>query len=84
MSAIIFFCLQCPVFDLLTNVELRGRHQTVTRKGAITLQRSQSNNSGMFFVVLVATPSDFDCRTVESVVPGMTLLLYIYIYISVY
>ncbi|KAK2170013.1 hypothetical protein LSH36_5g17033 [Paralvinella palmiformis] len=62
--------IMCPVFDLLTNVQLRGRHQTVTRKGAITLQRSASNTNGTFFVVLVATPSDFDCRTLETVIPA--------------
>jgi len=74
------YCLQCPVFDLLTNVQLRGRHQTVTRKGAITLQRSASNTNGTFFVVLVATPSDFDCRTLETVIPGWLLLLCIALY----
>ena len=63
-------CIQCPVYDLLTNVKLRGQHQTVTRKGAITVQRRPNNNNGTFFVVLVATPSDFDCRTVETVMPG--------------
>ena len=29
--------LQCPVFDLVRNVEFSGEYQTVTKKGAITV-----------------------------------------------
>ena len=31
------FCFQCPVFDLVRNVEFSGEYQTVTKKGAITV-----------------------------------------------
>ena len=31
------FFFQCPVFDLVRNVEFSGEYQTVTKKGAITV-----------------------------------------------
>jgi len=31
-------CLQCPVYDMVDNVEFVGFHQTVTRSGAITVK----------------------------------------------
>ena len=58
---------QCPVYDLVRNVEFTGEYQTVTRQGAITVQKKQFQ-SGAFFVVLVVKPHDFDCSGVERVV----------------
>jgi len=31
-------CLQCPVYDMVDNVNFVGFHQTVTRSGAITVK----------------------------------------------
>jgi len=30
--------LQCPVYDMVDDVEFVGYHQTVTRSGAITIE----------------------------------------------
>jgi len=38
LSEMLKYCLQCPVYDMVDNVEFVGFHQTVTRSGAITVQ----------------------------------------------
>ncbi|XP_038047935.1 SID1 transmembrane family member 1-like [Patiria miniata] len=59
---------QCPVYDQHRNVEFVGQFQTVTKQGAITVQKKKYP-SGYFFVVAVVQPTDKDClgQTIEYV-----------------
>jgi len=58
--------LQCPVYDLVDNVNFVGYHQTITRSGAITIQSNSSSFGNSFFVVVVVKPNDFDCKLIET------------------
>ncbi|XP_022107410.1 SID1 transmembrane family member 1-like isoform X2 [Acanthaster planci] len=51
---------KCPVYDQHRNVEFLGQFQTVTKQGAITVQKT-NYPGGYFFVVVVVQPTDKDC-----------------------
>ena len=51
---------QCPVYDLVTNVQFSGHYQTVTTKGAITVPRTLFKEPA-FFIVVVVQPNDYAC-----------------------
>ncbi|XP_048588404.1 SID1 transmembrane family member 1 [Nematostella vectensis] len=51
---------QCPVYDLARNVEFTGYYQTVTTKGAITIQKTQMKQ---FYVVVIVKSTDNECQT---------------------
>ncbi|KAK7883137.1 hypothetical protein WMY93_029311 [Mugilogobius chulae] len=50
----------CPVYDLDNNVAFIGIYQTITKKGAITVQRKDFP-SNSFYVVLVVKTEDEAC-----------------------
>ncbi|XP_034557697.1 SID1 transmembrane family member 2 isoform X1 [Notolabrus celidotus] len=52
--------IQCPVFDLDNNVAFTGMYQTMTKKGAITVQRKDFP-SNSFYVVIVVKTEDEAC-----------------------
>uniref|UniRef100_A0A8C5G101 SID1 transmembrane family member 2 n=1 Tax=Gouania willdenowi TaxID=441366 RepID=A0A8C5G101_GOUWI len=52
--------IQCPVFDLDNNVAFLGMYQTMTKKGAITVQKKDFP-SNSFYVVLVVKTEDEAC-----------------------
>jgi len=58
----------CPVYDLLDSIEFIGFRQSVTKRGAITIQKSKFK-SGSFFVVLVVKPNDYDCSLIDTIQP---------------
>lgn len=54
--------IQCPVYDLDNNVAFIGMYQTITKKGAITVQRKDfSSNFPSFYVVVVVKTEDEAC-----------------------
>lgn len=52
--------IQCPVYDLDNNVAFIGMFQTITKKGAITVQRKDFP-SNSFYVVIVVKTEDEAC-----------------------
>ncbi|KAM4651281.1 SID1 transmembrane family member 2 isoform 2-T2 [Discoglossus pictus] len=50
--------LQCPVYDLDNNVAFIGMYQTMTKKGAITVQRKDFSHGGFYVVVVVKTEDE--------------------------
>ncbi|XP_053547367.1 SID1 transmembrane family member 2 isoform X2 [Bombina bombina] len=50
--------LQCPVYDLDNNVAFIGMYQTMTKKGAITVQRKDFSRGGFYVVVVVKTEDE--------------------------
>ncbi|KAL3057085.1 hypothetical protein OYC64_007550 [Pagothenia borchgrevinki] len=52
--------VQCPVYDLDNNVAFIGMYQTMTKKGAITVQRKDFP-SNSFYVVIVVKTEDEAC-----------------------
>ncbi|XP_074534838.1 SID1 transmembrane family member 2 isoform X1 [Halichoeres trimaculatus] len=52
--------IQCPVYDLDNNVAFTGMYQTMTKKGAITVQRKDFP-SNSFYVVIVVKTEDEAC-----------------------
>ncbi|XP_062873161.1 SID1 transmembrane family member 2 isoform X2 [Trichomycterus rosablanca] len=52
--------IQCPVFDLDNNVAFIGMYQTMTMKGAITVQKKDFP-SNSFYVVIVVKTEDEAC-----------------------
>ncbi|XP_072310988.1 SID1 transmembrane family member 2 isoform X2 [Eucyclogobius newberryi] len=48
----------CPVFDLDNNVAFIGIYQTMTKKGAITVQRKDFPNNSFYVVVVVKTEDE--------------------------
>ncbi|XP_078283098.1 SID1 transmembrane family member 2 isoform X1 [Rhinoraja longicauda] len=48
----------CPVNDLDNNVAFSGTYQTMTKKGAITVQRKDFRNSSFYVVVVVKTEDE--------------------------
>ncbi|KAM6987267.1 SID1 transmembrane family member 2 isoform 2-T2 [Tautogolabrus adspersus] len=52
--------IQCPVYDLDNNVAFIGMYQTMTKKGAITVQRKDFP-SNSFYVVIVVKTEDEAC-----------------------
>ena len=63
--------LQCPVFDLVRNIEFSGSYQTVSKRGAITVPRELFKEWNAFFVVLVVKPNDYDCYGVDKISPDV-------------
>ncbi|KAK7944404.1 hypothetical protein WMY93_000132 [Mugilogobius chulae] len=51
---------ECPVYDLDQNVDFIGKYQTITKTGAITVQRKDFP-SGSFYVVVVVKIEDVAC-----------------------
>lgn len=58
--------VQCPVFDLDKDVEFSGMYQTVTKQGAITVERTKYEDES-FFIVLVMKPKDYDCIGIDEI-----------------
>ncbi|CAH1796745.1 unnamed protein product [Owenia fusiformis] len=58
--------IHCPVFDLDRNIEYTGQYQSMTTQAAITVER-KNYDEGMFFVVIVVKPRDYNCKGIESV-----------------
>ncbi|XP_023929961.1 SID1 transmembrane family member 1-like [Lingula anatina] len=59
--------LHCPVFDLDRNVEFTGEYQTMTKKAAISVQKSVFGKA--VYIVLVVKPRDYECLGTEKVAP---------------
>ncbi|XP_078512031.1 SID1 transmembrane family member 1 [Lissotriton helveticus] len=58
--------IMCPVYDLDHSVEFNGVYQSMTKKAAITIRRSDFP-SGQFYVVFVIKPEDYACGGSEPV-----------------
>uniref|UniRef100_A0A3P8UPK4 SID1 transmembrane family member 2 n=1 Tax=Cynoglossus semilaevis TaxID=244447 RepID=A0A3P8UPK4_CYNSE len=50
--------IQCPVYDLDNNVAFTGMYQTMTKKGAITVQRKEFPSNSFYVVVVVKTEDE--------------------------
>ncbi|XP_053308612.1 SID1 transmembrane family member 2 isoform X2 [Spea bombifrons] len=50
--------IKCPVYDLDNNVAFIGMYQTMTKKGAITVQRKDFSSGGFYVVVVVKTEDE--------------------------
>ncbi|XP_058490243.1 SID1 transmembrane family member 2 isoform X3 [Solea solea] len=50
--------IQCPVYDLDNNVAFTGMYQTITKKGAITVQRKDFPSYSFYVVVVVKTEDE--------------------------
>uniref|UniRef100_A0A8C6WPL6 SID1 transmembrane family, member 2 n=1 Tax=Neogobius melanostomus TaxID=47308 RepID=A0A8C6WPL6_9GOBI len=50
--------IQCPVYDLDNNVAFIGMYQTITKKGAITVQRKDFPLNSFYVVVVVKTEDE--------------------------
>ncbi|XP_013881472.1 SID1 transmembrane family member 2 [Austrofundulus limnaeus] len=50
--------IQCPVYDLDNNVAFIGMYQTMTKKGAITVQRKDYPSNSFYVVVVVKTEDE--------------------------
>uniref|UniRef100_A0A672ZYI7 SID1 transmembrane family, member 2 n=1 Tax=Sphaeramia orbicularis TaxID=375764 RepID=A0A672ZYI7_9TELE len=50
--------IQCPVYDLDNNVAFIGMYQTMTKKGAITVQRKDFPSYSFYVVVVVKTEDE--------------------------
>ncbi|TWW76679.1 SID1 transmembrane family member 2 isoform X2 [Takifugu flavidus] len=50
--------IQCPVYDLDNNVAFTGMYQTMTKKGAVTVQRKDFPSSSFYVVVVVKTEDE--------------------------
>uniref|UniRef100_A0A3Q1CJZ3 SID1 transmembrane family, member 2 n=1 Tax=Amphiprion ocellaris TaxID=80972 RepID=A0A3Q1CJZ3_AMPOC len=50
--------IQCPVYDLDNNVAFLGMYQTMTKKGAITVQRKDFPRNSFYVVVVVKTEDE--------------------------
>lgn len=62
--------IKCPVFDLDKDVEYSGVYQTVTKQGAITVEKTKFED-GSFYIVLVMKPKDLECNGVDEILlPG--------------
>ncbi|XP_074653774.1 SID1 transmembrane family member 1-like isoform X2 [Tubulanus polymorphus] len=60
--------IHCPVFDLDRNVQFTGTYQTMTKTAALTLMKKDYKD-GIFYIVFVVKPSDFDCNGIEFIQP---------------
>lgn len=58
--------VECPVYDMVGTVEHAGYRQTMTRRGAITVERNTFYNAS-FFIVLVVKPNDLDCEKFQRI-----------------
>ncbi|CAC5400277.1 SID1 transmembrane family member 1,SID1 transmembrane family member 2 [Mytilus coruscus] len=62
--------IQCPVFDLDKDVEFSGTYQTVTKQGAITVEKKKYTEES-FYIVLVMKPKDYECNGIDEIqLPG--------------
>ncbi|CAG2208520.1 SID1 transmembrane family member 2,SID1 transmembrane family member 1 [Mytilus edulis] len=62
--------IQCPVFDLDKDVEFSGTYQTVTKQGAITVEKKKYMEES-FYIVLVLKPKDYECNGIDEIqLPG--------------
>ncbi|VDI62650.1 Hypothetical predicted protein, partial [Mytilus galloprovincialis] len=60
----------CPVFDLDKDVEFSGTYQTVTKQGAITVEKKKYMEES-FYIVLVLKPKDYECNGIDEIqLPG--------------
>uniref|UniRef100_A0AAX7V2T2 SID1 transmembrane family, member 2 n=1 Tax=Astatotilapia calliptera TaxID=8154 RepID=A0AAX7V2T2_ASTCA len=50
--------IQCPIYDLDNNVAFIGMYQTMTKKGAITVQRKDFPSNSFYVVVVVKTEDE--------------------------
>uniref|UniRef100_A0AAR2LVM2 SID1 transmembrane family, member 2 n=1 Tax=Pygocentrus nattereri TaxID=42514 RepID=A0AAR2LVM2_PYGNA len=50
--------IQCPVYDLDNNVAFIGMYQTMTKKGAVTVQRKDFPSNSFYVVVVVKTEDE--------------------------
>ena len=55
------FVYQCPIYDLLRNVDFTGSYQTVTKQGGVIVRRSMFKEDS-FAVVVVVQPDDYECN----------------------
>ncbi|KFD55318.1 hypothetical protein M514_03658 [Trichuris suis] len=60
--------IQCPVFDLDTNVKFLGMYQTTTKKASLTVHREKAERVHVVFVVK-ANP--YECSHVSRIVPTL-------------
>uniref|UniRef100_A0A8C3ADZ2 SID1 transmembrane family member 2 n=1 Tax=Cyclopterus lumpus TaxID=8103 RepID=A0A8C3ADZ2_CYCLU len=58
ISRLLSACFQCPVYDLDNNVAFIGMYQTMTKKGAITVQRKDFPSNSFYVVVVVKTEDE--------------------------
>ncbi|XP_012944274.1 SID1 transmembrane family member 1 isoform X2 [Aplysia californica] len=54
--------VKCPVFDLDTNVEYEGKHQTMSSQAAMFLEKSDYPDMNSFYVVFITKPNNEDCE----------------------
>ncbi|KAK0069211.1 SID1 transmembrane family member 1-like isoform X1, partial [Biomphalaria pfeifferi] len=54
--------IKCPVFDLETNVEFEGKHQTMTTQAAMFLEKDDFKEMNGFYVVFIVKPSNEVCE----------------------
>ncbi|XP_045475523.1 SID1 transmembrane family member 1-like isoform X3 [Harmonia axyridis] len=57
----------CPVFDLNEDIMFRGKYQTISRKGGLTIKRKDFSEG--FFIVFVMKPDNYDCSQELSIYP---------------
>ncbi|XP_045477539.1 SID1 transmembrane family member 1-like isoform X2 [Harmonia axyridis] len=50
----------CPVFDLNENIKYQGKYQSITRRGAITVDKQEFKHG--FFLVFIARPNNYECN----------------------
>uniref|UniRef100_A0A5S6QL09 SID1 transmembrane family member 1 n=1 Tax=Trichuris muris TaxID=70415 RepID=A0A5S6QL09_TRIMR len=62
--------IQCPVFDLDTNVKFLGMYQTTTKKASLTVHKRKAERVHVVFVVK-ANP--YDCSRVSRIVPTVPI-----------
>ena len=58
------FC-QCPIYDLISNVDFTESYQTVTTHGGIIVRR-ETFEEDSFAVVVVVLPDDYKCNDTEA------------------
>ncbi|XP_044754541.1 SID1 transmembrane family member 1-like isoform X2 [Coccinella septempunctata] len=57
----------CPVFDLNKDIMYRGKYQTISRKGGLTIKRKDYSDG--FFLVFIMKPDNYDCTEELSIYP---------------
>ncbi|KAJ8978689.1 hypothetical protein NQ317_004217 [Molorchus minor] len=60
---------RCPVFDTNKDIKYEGHYQTINLRGAMTVKRSDFG--GVFFIVFVAKPDNYDCSQESSYIPRL-------------
>ncbi|CAL1544636.1 unnamed protein product [Lymnaea stagnalis] len=54
--------IKCPVFDLETNVNFEGQHQTMSTQAAMFLEKDDFSELGGFYVVFIVKPNNEVCE----------------------